>query len=158
MPDRNHVMTDLCAESHIHDSSQTRKKSSQRSDLETSFIYLVISTAVALLGGIYEHFSFGVWSYFMVYAFMIPLAAGVLPFMIMHFRNKSADHSCMDKVAGAPGKMLYHAAVATLTVASIVKGVLDIYGTTNRLLIVYAAAAVILIIAAAICSSRSDRS
>ena len=53
--------------------------------------------------------------------------------------------------------MLYHAAMATLTTGSIIKGVLDIYGTTNRLLIGYAAAAAILIIAAAIHSAIEAR-
>ena len=140
----------------------------QRSDLETAFIYLVISTAVAVFGGIYEYFSFGVWSYFMVYAFMIPLAGGALPFMIRHFRNKRADHSGMYDASGKKsmasskaetinGRMLYHAAMATLTTGSIIKGVLDIYGTTNRLLIGYAAAAAILIIAAAIHSAIEAR-
>ena len=140
----------------------------KRSDLDIAFIYLAISVAVALFGGIYERFSFGVWSYFMVYAFMIPLAGGALPFMIGHFRNKRADHSDMDGAAGKKtmasakaetinGRMLHHAAMATLTTGSIIKGVLDIYGTTNRLLIGYAAAAAILIIADAIHSAIEAR-
>ena len=51
------------------------------SDLRTAFIYMIISIILMIAGAIYEHFSFGVYSYFMIYAFAIPLAGGALPFL-----------------------------------------------------------------------------
>ena len=74
----------------------------------------------------------------MIYAFAFPLALGALPLFIMGLFGKKQ-----------PGKVslnAWNSAIAALTVGSIFKGVLDIYGTTNRLIIVYPAAAGILMI------------
>ena len=49
-------------------------------------------------------------------------------------------------------------ALATLTAGSILKGVLDIYGTTNRLMIAYPAAGIALIAVAAVLMIRERRS
>ena len=57
-----------------------------------------------------------------------------------------------------PGRFTRHAwnsGLAALTVGSIFKGVLDIYGTTNKLIAVYPAAAAVLISAAVISCSMS---
>lgn len=83
----------------------------------------------ALCGGIYELFGHGVYSYYMLYAFAIPLVCGVLPNLIAAIKG-------IEK----PGKAaynLYNSGVATLTVGSVYEGVLEIYGTTNRLIYVY---------------------
>ena len=92
-------------------------------------MYLVCTAFVALFGGVYEMFSHGVWSGWMVYAFAIPLVLGALPFgwMALHRKPLPGPWVCR----------LHHAGVATLTVGSVMQGVLAIYGTTNRLILVY---------------------
>ena len=83
----------------------------------------------ALFGAVYEGFSHGVWSYPMVYAFAFPLVLGVLPLLLLGFFRAPNPK--------AAARNLYHAGIATLTVGSIVTGVLEIYGTTNPLTLVY---------------------
>ncbi|MBR0161165.1 MAG: hypothetical protein IJQ02_07810 [Oscillospiraceae bacterium] len=92
-------------------------------------VYLLETVCCALFGAVYERFSHGVYSYFMLYAFAFPLILGVIPSFLM------------DK-AGAffPGKAAadcLHAGILALTVGSIMQGVLEIYGTTNPLNAVY---------------------
>lgn len=95
----------------------------------TAFAYLVCTAFTAFFGGIYEIFSHGVWSWWMVYAFAIPLTLGSLPFGWMALRRKPLPRPWVCR--------LHHAGVATLTVGSVMQGVLVIYGTTNRLISVY---------------------
>ena len=49
------------------------------------------------------------------------------------------------------------ALVVTLTAGSLLKGVLDIYGTTNRLLLVYPAAAAVILAAAAVTAIKNRK-
>ena len=98
-----------------------------RTILKTAFTYLLISIFVALFGAIYEMFSYGVYSYFMLYAFAFPLIGGTLPFFLLGMWGYSR------KIPTALARNLYHSGIATLTVGSIIRGVLDIYGTTNQL-------------------------
>ena len=98
--------------------------------VRTAHNYIRISLFIALFGAIYELFSHEVYSYHMIYAFVIPLAGGALPFLAI----------AMGRAKRYPGKIsrsLYHAGIATLTVGSIMSGVLAIYGTTNNLLGAY---------------------
>lgn len=94
----------------------------------------------ALFGAVYEIFSHGVYSYGMIYAFAFPLILGVIPFSILAMLQKKTHLTGI-----MPG--IYHAGVAILTVGSIVCGILEIYGTTNRLMFIYwlAGAALILV-------------
>ena len=55
--------------------------------LKTSFIYLIVAIVLMVAGAVYEHFSFGVYSYFMIYAFAIPLAGGALPFLAKYMKG-----------------------------------------------------------------------
>lgn len=89
----------------------------------TAFVYLLAAALTALFGGVYEIFSHGVWSGWMVYAFAFPLGLGALPFSWLALRRKPLPRGCT----------LHHAAVATLTVGSVMEGVLAIYGTSNHL-------------------------
>ena len=92
--------------------------------------YIAVSLFCALFGAVYELFSHEVYSYSMIYAFAIPLAGGALPFLAV----------AMGHIGRFPGRIsrsLYHAAITTFTIGSIMKGVLEIYGTTNALLPVY---------------------
>ena len=90
----------------------------------------------ALFGAVYEHFSHEVYSYFMIYAFGVPLVCGALPMLMLGLGRRRQ-----------PGRFAlnaYNSGLATLTVGSLFKGVLDIYGTTNRLLYVYVIAGAVL--------------
>ena len=98
--------------------------------VRTAHNYIKISLFIALFGAIYELFSHEVYSYHMIYAFVIPLAGGALPFLAI----------AMGRAKRYPGKIsrsLYHAGIATSTVGRIMSGVLAIYGTTNNLLGAY---------------------
>ena len=53
-----------------------------------SFIYLAAAIFCALFGAIYEFFSHGVFSFFMIYAFAIPLAAGAFPLLWIALRTR----------------------------------------------------------------------
>ena len=95
----------------------------------TAFVYLLAASFTALFGGVYEAFSHGVWSGWMVYAFAFPLVLGALPFLWLSLRKKPLPRAWCCR--------LHHAGVATLTVGSVMEGVLAIYGTTNRLTLGY---------------------
>ncbi|MBR4580094.1 MAG: hypothetical protein IKO32_02550 [Lachnospiraceae bacterium] len=92
---------------------------------------LIATTACAVFGGIYEQFSHGVYSNYMIYAFLIPLMLSVFPAFVFLLIGKIEVPDAV--------RTLWNLAVATLTVGCIFKGVLEIYGTTNRLMIVYPA-------------------
>lgn len=62
----------------------------------------------------------------MVFAFCFPLISGALPALILR----------LCPIKRPPWKIapwLYRSGIATVTVGSIIRGVLDIYGTTNEL-------------------------
>ncbi len=105
----------------------------RRLALSTARVYLIAAVGLAFFGGIYELFSHGVYSYAMLYAFGFSLAGGALPALLIGL----SEHCSL------PGKRVrnaWHSAMATWSVGSIVQGVLEIYGTTNRLTTVYWAA------------------
>lgn len=96
---------------------------------QTGFSYLLACLFCVLFGAVYESFSHGVYSWFMLYAFVFPLAGGVLPFFWLAFSRAP--------VPGRTACRLYHSGIATLTTGSLFHGVLEIYGTTNRLACAY---------------------
>ena len=126
-------------------------------DIRTALIYLIISIFLAAAGAVYEHFSFGVYSYFMTYAFMVPLLAGALPHLTAALKTAcgKACGSLYEKISGAKDAQL--ALVATLTAGSLLKGALDIYGTTNKLLVVYPAAAAVILAAASATAIKNKK-
>lgn len=99
--------------------------------------YLLISLFCAFFGAVYEVFSHGVFSYYMIYAFAIPLTGGVLMFWIIGRKGWSYP----SRIAGN----LYHSGIATLTVGCTMQGVLEIYGTTNKLISIYWIAGTVLL-------------
>ena len=100
----------------------------RRRDLGAALRYLGVSAFVALFGVIYEHFSFGVFSPYMAYAFLIPLVCGVAVFLI----SAELSFDC-----ASVSRWLWHSGTATLTVGSLFRGVLEIYGTSSELEPVY---------------------
>ncbi len=104
-------------------------KQTRKNCAKTAFIYLIVSIVCAVFGAIYEWFSHGVYSYFMLYAFLLPMIGGVLPFFILSCSQmRLPDTTACD---------WYHAGIAALTIGSLFTGVLEIYGTTNRLTSIY---------------------
>lgn len=104
-------------------------KKSRREIEKLVFTYLLATIVCAGFGAVYESFSHGVYSYYMLYAFMIPLLGGILPFScVLYFRNK---------IPRPMARRFHHFGISALTVGCIFCGVLEIYGTTNRLVIVY---------------------
>lgn len=104
-------------------------KASQKA-LKAAFKYFIISMFCALFGGVYEIFSHNVLSFGMIYAFAFPLTLGALPFFILGLK-KSSFYPCITS------HRLYAFGIATLTVGSVLYGVLEIYGTANKLSMLY---------------------
>ena len=94
---------------------------------KTALKYLLAALFCALFGAVYEVFSHEVYSYFMIYAFVFPLAGGALPFLILSMQK-------LKRYPGCIARNLHHSAIATFTIGSFIKGVLEIYGTTNALI------------------------
>ena len=90
---------------------------------------IIAALFCALFAAIYETFSFGVYSYFMIFAFVVPLLWCSLPYSIIVFINK--------KIPESLSLRLWNSGIATLTVGSLVQGVIEIYGTTNQFVIIY---------------------
>ena len=121
--------------------------------------YFAASMVIAAAAAVYGLFSHGVYSYFMIYAFMIPLLGGALPHLyaamkITDIYAESENETGPAKIIDAKDTQL--AIIATLTAGSLLKGVLDIYGTTNRLLILYPVMA-LLILAIALAAVMKNR-
>ena len=91
---------------------------------------MLLSLFCIFFGAVYEAFSHEVYSFYMIYAVVFPLAGGTLPFMFLGL-------GFIKKYPGSQACHLYHWGIATLTLGSIVKGVLEIYGTTNALAVIY---------------------
>ena len=104
------------------------------SAIKTALTYLLISLFCALFGGIYELFGHEVYSYFMLYAFAFPLAGGTLPFLLLALAE---DKGSLKLYPNTVCRSLWHAAIATMTLGSIMNGILEIYGTTNSLTGIY---------------------
>lgn len=118
-----------------------------RRGLVAGWVYLAISLFCLVFGVVYEHFSHGVYSNAMVYAFAYPLCLGAFPFFtVCAFGGKLKERILL---SGASAR-LWAYGVATLTVGSILSGVLEIYGTDSDLLIVYPIAGAVLLLAAAV--------
>ncbi len=97
---------------------------------KTALVYLVVTIACALFGAIYELFSHEVYSFYMIYAFAFPLCGGVAPYLLLSLPSKLQKRDEYDRLTG-------HAGIATLTVGSLISGILEIYGTTNRWVLLY---------------------
>lgn len=100
-----------------------------------ALVYVLLSLFCALFAAVYEHFGHGVWSYYMAFASVIPLAGGALPALLL---------SDLSPVAAA----LWRAGLAAWTVGSLFCGALEIYGTSHALTVVYPALGALLCAAA----------
>ena len=105
-------------------------------------MHLNAAAGFALFGAVYERFSHEVYSYRMIYAFAFPLILGAFPYAGCLLKSFSPGERVMQ---------LWNAAVFTWATGSVFHGVLEIYGTTNRLILVYPIAGLISAAAAVIC-------
>lgn len=115
---------------------------SQKSLISYGLAHFLFTFFLALFGAVYEKFSHGVYSYYMIYAFVIPLTLGVFPILCLLCLKKQAPEGMAADI--------WSFGVITLAVGSVFQGILDIYGTTNRLIIIYPIVGVILLIFCAI--------
>ena len=127
------------------------------SAIKTGMRYLAASIVIAAAAVVYGLFSHGVYSYFMTYAFMVPLLAGALPHLTAALKTAcgKACGSLNEKISGAKDAQL--ALVATLTAGSLLKGALDIYGTSNKLIVHYPAAAPVILAAASATAVKNKK-
>lgn len=105
-------------------------ESSRRISARCTRNYVLVTCFVALFSLVYERFSFGVWSGFMVFAFAAPLVLGVLPWVVNTALARPISPT-------SSSRQLWNAGVAVLTVGCLFRGILDIYGTTSGLGTVY---------------------
>lgn len=110
--------------------------------LRRALVFTSASLFLALFGAVYEMFSHGVYSYSMIYAFAYPLVLGAFPSIIMAMLSRP----CKDSVAFD----LYVFAIAFATVGSLIDGVLEIYGTSNRYMVIFNVVSVLLLAASVI--------
>ena len=111
--------------------------------------HLFVAIFCALFGAIYELFGHKIYSYYMIYAFAIPLVCGASVYAVLALWGK--------KEPNIRAMRLWNSAIATFTIGSLFRGVLHIYGTTNRLIIVYPVVGIMLVAATVICLIRSGR-
>ena len=103
------------------------------------FNCLVTAVFIAAFGAVYEHFSFGVYSFYMIYAFAFFLVGGAVFWMLMAKLKKEFSSLFV---------CFWNAALTTFTTGFLVKGVLDIYGTSSPLINIFWIAGVLDIAAA----------
>ncbi len=110
----------------------------------SSFYQLMFTIFCAVFGAIYEVFSHEVYSFYMIYAFMIPLVFGVFVPMMVALKGK--------RTVNALSLSFWNMAIATFTVGSLYMGVIEIYGTTNKMAVIYPVAGTALVFLAFITS------
>lgn len=112
---------------------------------ENKFI-IGFSIFILIFGIIYEMFSHGVVSYYMIFAFLIPLIDFLINTIFINSKIK------VNKIS----KNLFSMSICTFTFLSIIKGVLDIYGTTNNLISVYLIVGLILLVTSIILFIKTE--
>lgn len=111
--------------------------------LKRAKIYLILAIVCCLIGAVYEHFSFGVYSYFMLYAFAVPMVCGVLPALFLASSRQPSEIPRWSI-------KLWDAGIAVWTVGAFFRGILEIYGTASALTKWYWIAGSILLLSAAV--------
>ena len=115
--------------------------------MKKNLFYLFFSLFVLVFGQIYEHFSHGVYSNYMIFAFLFPLLGLFLPnFLLRLLPKKGAEKSkgstgekerFSGSLTGEKNFSFWKWGIATLTVGSLYKGILEIYGTSSNLELSY---------------------
>ena len=68
------------------------------SAIKTGLQYFTAALFCALFGAVYELFSHSVFSYYMLYAFMIPLVGGALLFFLMGYFSVEDSRESFSKL------------------------------------------------------------
>lgn len=100
----------------------------KRNTLKSLYIYIGVTIFVGLFGAIYEMNSNNVFSPAMYLAWIIPCVLGVGVYLVLTYVP-------IKQVPGTLVECIYNFGVAMLTVRSIFIGVIEIYGTTNRVML-----------------------
>ena len=91
---------------------------------KTVFTYMNVSVFCALITHIYAIFGHGIRSVFMDYMFLVPFLAGALFFYVL-------GKIGISKESIRPGYNIYNSAVAAITAACMLKGIVIIAGTES---------------------------
>ena len=100
--------------------------------------YFILSLIFLFFGFIYEQFSHNIYSSYMIYAFLFPLIMGTIIYIIID-KTKIVD------LLSPLAMSFYNSSILTFSLGSIIQGVLDIYGTTNKLVFYYLIVGIILL-------------
>ena len=100
----------------------------KRNTLKSLYIYIGVTIFIGLFGAIYEMNSNNVFSPAMYLAWIIPCVLGVGVYLVL-------TYAPIKQVPGTLVECIYNFGVAMLTVRSIFIGVIEIYGTTNRVML-----------------------
>jgi len=109
--------------------------------MKTALNKILFALFLVLFGAIYEIFSHEVYSYMMIYAF-VPCIILAAVYMILVLKKFSL-----------PSKLacdIMDSGVVTISIGLVFGGIIEIYGTTNKLLYVYFACGALFILAAII--------
>ncbi len=109
---------------------------------KTALLYFCVSVFCAVFGAVYETFGHGVFSFFMAFCFLPPLLLGCAPFFAVYLSG-----------IGMPGRLaynIYNSGIATITVGFVFRGVIEIYGTTNKLAHIYSGVGALFMLSGAI--------
>ena len=102
---------------------------------KTIFIYFIVSIICIIINYVYSKFGHGVTSNYMTYMFLYPLIGGIIAILINRDNNRIFNN-------------LYSYGIATLTVGSFIKGILEIAGTNSIYEIIFYIVGIILILLA----------
>ena len=100
----------------------------KRNTLKSLYIYIGVTIFIGLFGAIYEMNSNNVFSPAMYLAWIIPCTLGVGVYLVL-------TYAPIKQVPGTLVECIYNFGVAMLSVRSIFIGVIEIYGTTNRVML-----------------------
>ena len=112
--------------------------------------YIAVGLFLLVFGQIYDRLSHGVNCVYMTLAFLIPLVMGGLPFLFFIIAGKSV-------YPGKAARSLYRWACTCFSGASVLAGVIIIYGTDSLIPVWYAAAGGLLLLAAGVVYIASIR-
>ena len=125
----------------VAQSEQVGRGKAGEMHLKSARRYAIAAVGCIAFAIIYAQFSHGVSSLFMTCMFAIPLIGGVIPALL----GGVAKTQPLPRMT----RQSWALAIASLTIASCLKGIFDIAGTSSPLLVVYVLAAIAFLIVAA---------